>query len=417
LEPSLRGVQAEKIDDYTFRLILSQPFSPFLSTLTFGILPKHVWFDIYKMSPQNVFLTEYNLEPIGSGPYMFSSLVKNKAGNIKSYQFTPYPNYYGSKPYLKEINIIFYSDVYTAADDLARKDIDGLFAVPRDMKNSLVKKNNDLNIYNMKLPQYTALFFNQDLSKKVLAKDEVREALVWGVDRQKIINDVLNGEAQAVYTPILPGYIGHNADVEKYGLDIEKGKQILEDTGWKIKDDGNPYRQKDGQVLEFTIYTVDQPEYTQVIDILKQNWEQMGFKINISLFSAEDIQEQVIKDRKYEALLFGEITGSDPDPYAFWHSSQQEHPGLALAIFYQKEIDKLLEDGRKTINEEERRLAYFHFQNVLAEEIPTVFLYSPTYIYAVSHKVQGISAKDVPLPSARFLDIVNWYTKTTRIRK
>lgn len=416
LEQSMRGVQAEKIDDYTLRLVLSEPFSPFLSTLTFGILPRHIWYDIYKISPQNVFLTEYNLKPIGSGPYMFDSLIKDKAGNIKSYKFIPSPNYYGKKPYISEINLVFYADVYAATDDLTRKKIDGLFAVPRDMKSSVLKKNKDLKVYNTKLPQYTALFFNQDLSKKVLAKDEVREALVWGVDRQKIINDIFGGEAQAVYTPILPGYLGHNADVEKYGLDIEKGKQILEDAGWKVLE-GNPYRQKDGQILEFTIFTVDQPEYTQVIDILKTNWEQMGFKINVSLFSAQDIQEQVIKGRNYEALLFGEIMGIDPDPYAFWHSSQQEHPGLALAIFYQKDIDKLLEDARKTIDVEQRRLNYFHFQNVLAEEIPAIFLYSPTYIYMVNKDVQGVSVQDIPLPSARFLDIVNWYIKTSRIRK
>ncbi|MFA6027708.1 MAG: ABC transporter substrate-binding protein [Patescibacteria group bacterium] len=415
LEPSLRGATAEKIDDYSFKMTLQDPFSPFLSSMTFGILPKHIWYDIYKISPQNVFLTEYNIQPIGSGQYMFDSLVKDKTGNIKSYQLIPFPDYYGAKPNLQKLNFTFYFDVFEAVDALANKKIDGLFSVPLESKEDLVKRNRKEQIYNVKLPQYTALFFNQDRSD-VLDNDSVRQALVWGVDRTQIINDVLNSAGEPVYTPILKGYIGHNADVEKYGFEIEKGKSILEEGGWKVPE-GEQYRKKGDQVLEFTIVTVDQPEYLDTLDILKKNWESMGFKINIDSYAVQDITDTVIKDRNYEALLFGEIAGTDPDPYAFWHSSQQEHPGLALSIFYQKDIDNLLETARQTTDAEQRRLKYFHFQNVLAEEIPAIFLYQPTYIYAVNKKIKGVTVNNIPLPSGRFAGIEDWYIETQRIRK
>jgi len=415
LEPSLRGVTSEKIDDYSFKLTLQEPFAPFLSILTFGILPKHIWYDIYKISPQNVLLTEYNIKPIGSGPYMFDSLVKDKDGNIKSYHLVPFKDYYGVKPNISKINFTFYSDIYEATDALARKQIDGMFAVSLESQEDLLKRNHQIAIYQIMLPQYTALFFNQDHSK-ILAKDEVRKALVWGVDRQQIISQVLNNAGRPVYTPILPGYIGHNADVEKYGFDLEKGKVILEEAGWTIPE-GEQYRKKGEQLLEFTIDTVDQSEYLDTLDLLKTNWEAMGFKINVNTYSAEDIQDQIIKERNYEALLFGEITGTDPDPYAFWHSSQQEHPGLALAIFYQKDIDNLLETARQTTDVEQRRLKYFNFQNVLAAEIPAIFLYQPSYNYAVNKKVQGITVNNIPLPSGRFAGIANWYTATQRIKK
>ena len=414
LEPSLRGVMSEKVDDYTIKLTLSETFAPFLSSLTFGILPKHVWFDIYKISAQNVFLTEYNLKPIGSGPYVFDSLVKDTEGNIKSYHLKLWEEYYDQKPFIEDFNFTFYDQVFSAVDALSRKQVDGLFGIPLEEEEALFKKNNDLVSHNLRLPQYTALFFNQDHSD-ILAKDSIREALVWGVDRDKIINEVLEGEGEGVYTPILPGYLGHNKDVEKYSYDLEKGKQILEDKGWAVSDEG--FRKKDDQILEFTIITVEQPEYLNTLDILKESWEALGFKINVDIYAVEDIQELVISERNYEALLFGEIMGTDPDPYAFWHSSQQEHPGLALAIFYQKDIDNLLETARETTDEEQRRLKYFHFQNVLAEAIPAIFLYSPTYNYAVNKKIKGITVNNVPLPSSRFVDVKNWHIKTQRIRK
>lgn len=415
LEPSLRGVTTEKIDDYSFKLTLKEPFAPFLSVMTFGILPKHIWYDIYKISPQNVFLTEYNIQPIGSGPYMFDSLVKDKAGNVKSFHLVPFSDYYGNKPYLQKLNFIFFFDSYEAVDNLARKKIDGLFAVPLESKEDLLKRNHKAAISDVRLPQYTALFFNQDQSK-ILIKDEVREALIWGVNRDEIISQVLKGAGKPIYSPILPGYIGHNADVEKYGFDIEKGKSILEEAGWKINE-GEQYRKKDDKLLEFTIATVEQPEYLDTLELLKNNWEAMGFKINVNTYGIEDIQDQIIKERNYEALLFGEITGTDPDPYAFWHSSQQEHPGLALAIFYQKDIDNLLETARETTDLEQRRLKYFHFQNVLASEIPAIFFYQSTINYAVSSKIQGVAVNNIPMPCSRFAGITNWYINKQRIRK
>ncbi|MFH0819030.1 MAG: ABC transporter substrate-binding protein [Patescibacteria group bacterium] len=415
LESSLRGVQAEKISDYAFKLTLKEVFSPFLSTLTFGILPKHVWYDISQVTSQNIFLTEYNLQPIGSGPYMFDSLVKDKQGNIKSYQLTVFSDYYNNKPNIEKLNFIFYADMFSAMDALERKQVDGLFAVPIENKEDVLKKNRQVNINNLRLPQYTAIFFNQDNSK-VLKRPKVREALALGVDRDDIINQVLQGEGIPIYTPIIPGYLGYNTEVNKHDYNTDQAKQLLEDDGWKMVD-GENYRQKDDMVLEFTISTVDQSEYLAALEELKNSWQAMGFKININTYAAQDIREQIINDRNYEALLFGEIMGTDPDPYAFWHSSQQEYPGLALAIFYQKDIDGLLEDARKTTDAEQRRLRYFHFQNVLAEEIPAIFLYSPNYTYVVNKKIQGIELENVPLPSGRFSEITNWYIKTERIRK
>lgn len=415
LESSLRGVTAEKIDDYSFKLTLEDPFSPFLSGLTFGILPKHIWYDAYKVSASNILLKEENLKPIGSGPYRFESLTKDQDGNIKSYQLVRFDDYYYTKPHIATLNFDFFYDNYAALDALAKKQVDGYFPVPADAKEELLKKNKKLAIHELKLPQYTALFFNQDHSK-VLAKDEVRQALVWGVDRNKIINEALKGQGIPVYTPILEGYIGHNSEVEKYGLNLEKGKQILEDKDWKIPE-GEQYRKKGDQLLEFTIVTVDEPEYLTTLEILKQDWEVMGIKINVNTYAAQDITDQIIVDRNYEALLFGEITGTDPDPYAFWHSSQQEHPGLALSIFYQKDIDNLLETARETADKEQRRLKYFHFQNVLASEIPAIFLYQPIYNYAVDKKIQGINTQNIPLSSGRFSDITEWYIKSERVKK
>lgn len=415
LEPSLRGVKAEPVDDYTFKLILKEPFAPFLSSLTFGILPQHIWAVAYTGSLQNVTLSEYNIRPIGSGQWQFDSLVKGTAGNIKSYKLVPFKHYYGTQAYLEKLAFIFYPDSDAAVTALQNKQVDGLAFVTPDQKQALQGGHRALHYHRLQLPQYVAIFFNQEHSD-ILAKDAIRQALVLGVDRDRIIQEALQGEGAPIYAPILEGYVGYNPEIKKYSFDIDKGNSMLDEVDWKLTAD-SPYRMKDGKVLEFSIATVNQPYFVKTLDILKENWTKMGVKVNVNVYEPGDIQEQIVKPRTYEALLFGEVLGVDPDPYAFWHSTQMKYPGLGLAVFYQKNIDDLLETARKTDDEEQRRLKYFNFQNILADELPAIFLYNPYYTYVLAPDISGVSFQYITTPADRFTDIANWYIDTKRVKK
>lgn len=424
LRSSFKDVVAEKVDEYSFTLKLSEPYAPFLSSLTFGILPEHVW---YNIPLQNIRLTALNLQPVGAGPYKFESLTKDQAGNVKSIELVRNDDYYGKKPYINELHFIFYPDIATATTALENKNIEGLAFLPQSSRAEVEKKTGHLAFHSLRIPQYTGVFFNEKQST-VLQNGEVRTALATATDRDGIIRDVLGGEGAAIYTPILPGYAGYNPDVEKYAFDLEKSKQLLQDGGWVYPENAEAAnaagqgdfipRQKDGTKLEFTVTTVDLPEYQQTLTMLKNHWQAIGVKVNIATVSPEEMQTQVIKKRNYDALLFGQIIGTDPDPYPFWHSSQQEHPGLALSIFLDRNINQLLEDARKTTNADDRAAKYVDFQNKLAADLPAIFLYNPLYTYAINEKVKGVNAEQyINIPSDRFSQIANWYVKTDRQRK
>lgn len=404
---SLRGVEVYKIDDYTLDFRLKEPFAPFLCSLTFGILPEHLWIDI---PPENFSLAEYNLKPIGSGPFQFKSLIKDKAGNLKSYVLERNKDYYGDKPYLNKIVFRFYPDLDSAIEAAKNKDIEGISYISKDAKEK-VAKNKKIISYSIHLPQYTAIFFNQ--KNPLLKIKEVRQALAYGLDRQKILDEALKQEGEIINTPILPGYIGHNPEVQQYNYDPQKALEILDKAGWK-KNEETGIRQKDDQELAFALTTTDQPEYIKTTAILKDYWEKMGFRIEIKIMDGAKVQKEVIKPRNYEAFLYGEIIGTDPDPYPFWHSSQSFDPGLNLAIFYNKDVDQLLEEARKTNDLEQRRLKYLHFQNILAEELPAIFLYTPVYTYGLAEKIKGFNIERLTIPSDRFIEIEKWYIKTSQ---
>jgi peptide/nickel transport system substrate-binding protein len=174
---------------------------------------------------------------------------------------------------------------------------------------------------------------------------------------------------------------------------------------------------KDDVPLVINLTTTDWDELTQTAEIIKSQWEKVGAQVNVNSYSISDIQQNCIRPREYDALLFGQVVGADPDPYSFWHSSQKRDPGLNLSLFGDSSTDKLIDEGRTEFDSAKRSDDYVEFQKKLEEETPAIFLYSPSYIYPVSRSVRGIDAVTLVLPSKRFSNVSHWHIKTTRVWK
>lgn len=422
---NFQGIFVEKIDDYTVRFTLKTAFAPFLESLTVGILPEHIWKNIL---PENMMLAEYNLKPIGSGPYKFESFLKNKNGKIKNYQLSRNEKYYAGAPHIEKISLKFHDNFEQAAESLNNKKVDGLSYLPKEIRGRIIN-NRNLNFNLLQLPQYTAVFFNYD--KNPILKDlTLRKILSHAVNKEKIVNEILNAEAQIIDGPILPGTLGHNADAVKFPFNAQHARDELEKLGWKLaeykpeKKESDksekpeetfpyPVRQLKNRYLEFSLTAVNQPESVKIAKELQKDWQQIGAKVNLNLINTETAQS-IINEREYETLLYGQILGRDPDPFPFWHSSQRTYPGLNFTSLNHPDIDKLLEDARKTLDDKERAGKYKKFQALMAESVPAIFLFNPTYTYPQNKKIKGFNIKEIILPANRFNQINEWYIKTRR---
>ncbi len=168
------------------------------------------------------------------------------------------------------------------------------------------------------------------------------------------------------------------------------------------------------QPLKFTLTTINQPQLLQVANLLKDYWQSIGATVDINAVSITDLKP-IIKNRSYDALLYGEALGAKPDLYPFWHSSQKLDPGLNLSSYENKDVDKLLKEARETIDESIKQQKLEKLQNIIINNAPALFLYNPNYIYWVSEKVQGIDTTKIIDPAKRFSNITNWYIKTKRV--
>ncbi len=457
LYPSFNGVTVEKTGPFEITFTLKEPFAPFASNLALGVIPEHIFGMI---APANLRLAKDNLQPkITSGPWKFSKMIKNEGG-VETFSLERNDRYFGEIPYIKKITFKFYQDFVPAADDLKVRSFMGLAFIPRNLSETYGGKN--FQSYKMRLPQYTALFFNDD-SLAALKNIDVRKALTQAIDKNIVMQSALGDNGEIVNSPIIPGFLGYYPDIEKINFNADEAAALL-DKDWPridpdeyfslkseslfkereqeiknlpdyeansstlsanlksevedsvraiMRPDQTYYRKNSkNEILNINLTTADTPEYQNAAESIALFWRAIGVQTHVIIVPGKNISRETLKGRQYNVLLFSEIIGDDPDPFPFWHSSQTEYPGLNLAMFSDRHADTLLENARIATSSEARAGIYRIFQDILVKELPAVFLYSPTYDYLIDKKVKGVDFGRIFSPSDRFNNLSNWYIKT-----
>lgn len=391
LRSSLSTADAEKIDDQTIKITLDSAYAPFLENLTFGILPKNIWENV---SPSSAALSELNLKPVGSGPYTFKSLIKNKDGDLKEYNLVVNDSYFLKKPFIKNIKFTFFVDYVEAIKSLNDNQIDGLGYLPFDERKELLAKDS-LTLNELVRPQIVSLFFNSD-KDKALKDKAVRISLAEAIDKDEIIKDVFDSVYQRADGPIMANNFAYSDQITKYKYSPVEAIASLKN-----------------KLASTTLTVIDSGSNVSVAEKIKYYWEKIGVNVQIKVVPGEQAAD-MIKNHDFEVLLYGESVGGDPDVYAFWHSSQIGGKGLNIANYSNPEVDKLLTDARATTDIEERKSLYQKFQTDITADVPAIFLYSPTYTYVQSKKIKGLEGSTIIEPADRFASINNWYLKTRK---
>lgn len=405
LNSTFRGISIEQVDDRTVSFTLEDPFAPFLSTLTVGILPAEYW---GLLDPSTTRLAERNLAPIGSGPYQFDELEKDKNGVIKSYQLRRFPDYYGGAPYINTLTFKFYTDTVSALDALSSKRVEGVAFVPKDQLETVSGQ-----LVTPSLPQITALFYN--LERDAVEDQALRSALGSAINKDDLVSSLLQDQAAVTHSPVLESY---QNDSTVYGnptpYDLTAAGEALDDLGWTLDEGAEIRTNSEGVELSLTLTTVDQTETVAVANYIVEAWKQVGVQTEVRAVDPAIFRDDTLKNRDYDILLTGILMGSDPDPYPFWHSSQIEAPGLNLSQFANRDADESIEEARTTADLATRRDAYAAFADEVNSVTPAIFLYQPTYSYVTANKIRGIELETVVVPSDRFGQVHMWYIKTQK---
>ena len=412
------GVSFEKIDERTIQFTLKQPYASFLENTTLGILPAHLW----DKAPLE--LNNANTRPIGSGPYTVNLVKKKSSGTIDYYELVPFKEFILGEPYIKKITLRFYQNEDDLTNALLDKTIDQISSITPLSAENLKERN--YQVESVVLPRVFGLFFNQN-QNQLFTDKVVVSAIDQAIDKDKLVRDVLFGYGVAINNPIPPNMIeyqqlnsGSNISQEERWQKVQKD---LAKAGWKTDAEGflektvTEKKSKVTKKLSFSISTGNAPELTKAAELIKQDLAVVGIKVYIKSFETGNLNQNVIRPRKYDALLFGQIINHESDLFAFWHSTQRKDPGLNVAMYTNVKVDKILEDASVTVDEKSRIEKYIQFENEIRKDMPAVFLFSPNFIYVVSKDLKEMTIKNIISPSDRYLNAYLWYVETENVWK
>ncbi len=415
LRPNWQGVEVEKLDERTLRFVLKTSYAPFIENLAVGILPQHLWSAV---NPEQALLHKLNLQPIGSGPYRFSRIRQNGDGAITSYELVRNSNYYRAGPYIKKIAFRFFKTEDELISAWKRGRIDGFGPVPAGRLQEF--EGARAAIYSLATPRIFGLFFNSSKAPP-FAEKEVRQAFSAALDKKKIAELVSSSGAVRTDAAFL---MTPSGITDKQSFDLGKSRELLDKAGWKDSDqDGirdKTIREGNKRVtrqLNFTLYTSDWPDLVKIAEYMRASFRELGASLAIVAQPFATLETEVIRPRNFDMLLFGQAYGYEIDPFPFWHSSQIKDPGLNVALYNNKKVDKLLEEARRSSDPETRREKYLEAQRIISDDLPAAILYYQLYNYLLPVRIKGVELSQIALPADRFNEIHEWHQKTKRVFK
>lgn len=414
------GVTVAAIDAHTVQFTLKVPYAPFVENLTMGILPKSLWQNV---SDDEFSFSNLNTSPVGSGPFKVENISRNASGIPSSYDLVPFGKYTLGEPYLGGLTLKFYQNENALVAALRSGNIKAASGISPANATAL-SPGSGSTIEKAPLNRVFGVFFNQNQST-VLRDHDVRQALEDAVDRNALLTQVLGGYGTPLTGPVPPSLVGNastssaSAPASADSLALAAQQELIK-KGWVLTNGVLTKTTGKGKsastvTLQFSLATDNVPELRASAEYLKGVWSKMGAKVNVQIYDQGDLSQNVIRPRKYDALLFGEVIGRELDLFAFWDSSQRNDPGLNIALYANSTADKILQQLRTTSSDAERAQLYGQFEAQLQADIPALFLYAPDFVYIVPKELAGLNLGFIETPSDRFLSVTNWHLETDEV--
>lgn len=403
-----QGVSINKVDPMTVAFNLNQPFSPFLELATVGIMPMHLWGDL---SPEEFAFSALNINAVGSGPFMIRSVNRNASGIADEFILSPFRKYILGKPYINKLSIASYANERELGNAILSHKIDIASGLSPERAKALADKGQIIT--GVRLPRIFGLFMNKN-ANPIFNDPAVVSAVKNGINKQQIVDQVLLGYGAPINSPVPDIFLGDENPPQP-----SDSVAILEKAGWKMTPSGirtkTDTKAKTTSSLSFSITTADTPELVATADFIKENLEAIGFSVEVKIYSLGDLNQDIIRPRDYDSLLFGEYVTDTGSLYAFWHSSQTVNPGLNVAMYKSNVVDKALSDLFTSTDTIKRTASLTSLSSDIEKNAPVAFLYSPLYLEARRGEATGQTRESIVLPSDRFRNAYSWYTETEQV--
>ncbi len=370
--------EVEIVDEYTVKFVLESPVAALPAYLGFNteILPKHLF---EGEDPWD--LTSFNKEnPIGTGAFKLKNYNSGQSVVLERNE-----DYYGETALLDEVEYKVLGDANTHVAQILTGEL-SIFALDDLAAIEKIENADGVDVYARDTTRFFWLILNQEIEK--YQDKEVRQAILHAIDRQTIIDTVLKGYATIADSGIAPALQQYyTEDVTRIEYDPDLAKELLKEAGWEDSD-GDGILDKDGEPFTIDFEIGIQGDLEAVSQMVQQYLEEIGIKVNLNAMEWNTMIQQVVVERDYEMTLNWWRYPADPDLSAYMHSKNVN--GNNIPGYKNEELDKLLDAGAQTSDIEERQDIYIEAQQLMAEELPYLFLWYPQEAQVRIDKLKGV---------------------------
>jgi peptide/nickel transport system substrate-binding protein len=394
-EDFLQVKKAEVLDKYTFRVTYGKPFAPALASWgDLVVLPKHL------LEGKDLTKSEFGRDPVGMGPYKLTNWVPGQELILDSNHA-----YFEGRPYIDQFIYRVIPDRATMFLELQTGGVDMMDLTPIQYTKQTESEYFRNNFQKFRYPQFVYTYMGFNLKHPFFKDRRVRQAIACAIDKSEIIDVVLFGLGSPATGPYVPNTWPYNPNVKKYPYNPERARQLLKEAGWEDTD-GDGVLDKDGRPFRFTILTnMGNTLRMNTATIIQWKLAKIGIKVDIKVLEWSTFVNEFIDKRRFEAVILGWSISPDPDQYDIWYSKKTKEKEFNFVSYSDPEVDALLEKGRRTYNIEERKKDYFRIQEILAEDLPYIFLYVPDATPIVHARFKGIK----PSPIGITYNLPKWY--------
>ncbi len=399
------------LDDTHLQFVLPQAYAPFVDYLSFGVLPEHILAD---KTIDEIVNSAFNLNPVGSGPYMLSS-VQSENNVITGITLDAFKDYSGSAPYISQIVFKYYPDSTSAFKAYQDGLVQGVSQITQDVLPAALTQA-DMSLYTSRLPEISMVLLNlNDESVKFFQNVNIRKALYMGIDRQAIIKKVLNGQAIQANGVIFPESWAYLTSLTETEYDPAQAALILKEEGYVIAEEGSTVRKNGDTALKFVFSYPEDETHKAIAEMIQKDWQALGADVTLEPIPGDLFVSDKLSSKGYQAALVDLNLSStpDPDPYPFWDRSEMAN-GQNYSQWDNRVVSDILEQARTTTDLTERTRLYHNFQAIFAQELPALPLYYPVYNYGINRQVQGVTIGPLIDTSYRFDTVTSWYLVAKR---
>ncbi len=386
--------RAEVVDPYTFRVTYDKPYAPALASWTSAILPSHL------LEGKDITKSPLSRAPVGTGPYRLKEWVAGQKVVLESYH-----DYFEGRPYIDRYVYRIIPDSSTMYMELKSGGLDMMTLTPVQYQRQTDTPQFKERFNKYRYPASSYVYLGYNLRHPLFKDKRVRQAITSAINKDEIIQGALLGMGQVAHGPYKPGTWAYKPDIKDFDYNPERARKLLADAGWReMNSDG--ILTKNGKPFRFTVLTNQGNDLRlKTAQIIQQRLKAVGIDMKIRVLEWASFISNFIDTGNFEAVILGWTISPDPDLFDVWDSSKTGPKELNFIGFKNSEVDRLIEKGRRTFDEEERKKCYYRIQDILAEEQPTTFLYVPESLPVVSARFHGIK----PAPAGITYNFIHWY--------